>query len=148
MDSVRWKILLQFQCRNRLLLTGTPIQNTMAEVGSSKGLSFISALNRVIPTQNRISYSCPRRVLMLCTNYNPHIKGKIWTSFVLSGDICCFFLCGVFCLFVFISPVFLFSGLRQIHFFICLYSCNSDHSRNAIHLMQRLFMLEWKGNIL
>ncbi|KAJ3607259.1 hypothetical protein NHX12_026771 [Muraenolepis orangiensis] len=27
--SVRWKILLQFQCRNRLLLTGTPIQNTM-----------------------------------------------------------------------------------------------------------------------
>ena len=31
--SVRWKILLQFQCRNRLLLTGTPIQNTMAEVG-------------------------------------------------------------------------------------------------------------------
>uniref|UniRef100_A0A3Q3K3B0 Chromatin-remodeling ATPase INO80 n=1 Tax=Monopterus albus TaxID=43700 RepID=A0A3Q3K3B0_MONAL len=30
--SVRWKILLQFQCRNRLLLTGTPIQNTMAEL--------------------------------------------------------------------------------------------------------------------
>ena len=31
--SVRWKILLGFNCRNRLLLTGTPIQNTMAEVG-------------------------------------------------------------------------------------------------------------------
>ncbi|PKU34865.1 hypothetical protein llap_14831 [Limosa lapponica baueri] len=31
-SSVRWKILLQFQCRNRLLLTGTPIQNTMAEI--------------------------------------------------------------------------------------------------------------------
>ncbi|XP_030777592.1 chromatin-remodeling ATPase INO80 isoform X2 [Rhinopithecus roxellana] len=31
-SSVRWKILLQFQCRNRLLLTGTPIQNTMAEL--------------------------------------------------------------------------------------------------------------------
>uniref|UniRef100_A0A8C5D4H1 Chromatin-remodeling ATPase INO80 n=1 Tax=Gadus morhua TaxID=8049 RepID=A0A8C5D4H1_GADMO len=30
--SVRWKILLQFHCRNRLLLTGTPIQNTMAEL--------------------------------------------------------------------------------------------------------------------
>uniref|UniRef100_A0A669CGK4 Chromatin-remodeling ATPase INO80 n=1 Tax=Oreochromis niloticus TaxID=8128 RepID=A0A669CGK4_ORENI len=30
--DVRWKILLQFQCRNRLLLTGTPIQNTMAEL--------------------------------------------------------------------------------------------------------------------
>ena len=30
--SVRWKILLGFNCRNRLLLTGTPIQNTMAEV--------------------------------------------------------------------------------------------------------------------
>ncbi|ELU04541.1 hypothetical protein CAPTEDRAFT_220290 [Capitella teleta] len=31
-SSVRWKILLQFNCRNRLLLTGTPIQNTMAEL--------------------------------------------------------------------------------------------------------------------
>ncbi|KAG9480907.1 hypothetical protein GDO78_010270 [Eleutherodactylus coqui] len=31
-SSVRWRILLQFQCRNRLLLTGTPIQNTMAEL--------------------------------------------------------------------------------------------------------------------
>ncbi|CAN7995170.1 unnamed protein product, partial [Ixodes hexagonus] len=30
--SVRWKILLAFHCRNRLLLTGTPIQNTMAEL--------------------------------------------------------------------------------------------------------------------
>ncbi|KAI8484720.1 putative DNA helicase ino80 [Branchiostoma belcheri] len=30
--SVRWKILLGFSCRNRLLLTGTPIQNTMAEL--------------------------------------------------------------------------------------------------------------------
>lgn len=27
--SVRWKTLLGFQCRNRLLLTGTPIQNSM-----------------------------------------------------------------------------------------------------------------------
>lgn len=32
--SVRWKVLLSFSCRNRLLLTGTPIQNTMQEVGS------------------------------------------------------------------------------------------------------------------
>ena len=31
--SVRWKLLMSFNCRNRLLLTGTPIQNTMAEVG-------------------------------------------------------------------------------------------------------------------
>ena len=31
-SSVRWKILLGFNCRNRLLLTGTPIQNSMAEV--------------------------------------------------------------------------------------------------------------------
>ncbi|XP_072030901.1 chromatin-remodeling ATPase INO80-like [Amphiura filiformis] len=30
--SVRWKILLGFSCRNRLLLTGTPIQNSMAEL--------------------------------------------------------------------------------------------------------------------
>ncbi|KAK2185752.1 hypothetical protein NP493_223g02013 [Ridgeia piscesae] len=31
-SSARWKILLDFNCRNRLLLTGTPIQNTMAEL--------------------------------------------------------------------------------------------------------------------
>jgi len=31
-DSFRWKILLSFNCRNRLLLTGTPIQNNMAEL--------------------------------------------------------------------------------------------------------------------
>ena len=30
--SRRWKILLQFNARNRLLLTGTPIQNSMAEL--------------------------------------------------------------------------------------------------------------------
>lgn len=28
-SSVRWKTLLGFHCRNRLLLTGTPIQNNM-----------------------------------------------------------------------------------------------------------------------
>jgi len=32
MNSLRWKTLLNFGCRNRLLLTGTPIQNTMAEL--------------------------------------------------------------------------------------------------------------------
>ncbi|XP_039260752.2 chromatin-remodeling ATPase INO80-like [Styela clava] len=31
-SSARWKVLLDFNCRNRLLLTGTPIQNTMAEL--------------------------------------------------------------------------------------------------------------------
>ena len=31
-SSSRWKILLAFQCRNRLLLTGTPIQNNMQEL--------------------------------------------------------------------------------------------------------------------
>ncbi|CAI0439682.1 unnamed protein product [Linum tenue] len=30
--SIRWKTLLSFNCRNRLLLTGTPIQNSMAEL--------------------------------------------------------------------------------------------------------------------
>ncbi|CAN8254382.1 unnamed protein product [Cochlearia groenlandica] len=30
--SIRWKTLLSFSCRNRLLLTGTPIQNNMAEL--------------------------------------------------------------------------------------------------------------------
>ncbi|XP_018011987.1 chromatin-remodeling ATPase INO80 [Hyalella azteca] len=31
-NSQRWKLLLGFSCRNRLLLSGTPIQNTMAEL--------------------------------------------------------------------------------------------------------------------
>ena len=31
-SSIRWKTLLSFSCRNRLLLTGTPIQNNMAEL--------------------------------------------------------------------------------------------------------------------
>ena len=29
---MRWKLLLGFSCRNRLLLSGTPIQNSMAEL--------------------------------------------------------------------------------------------------------------------
>jgi DNA helicase INO80 len=33
-SSVRWQTLLRFKCRNRLLLTGTPIQNSMAELWS------------------------------------------------------------------------------------------------------------------
>lgn len=31
-SSARWKTLLGFNCRNRLLLTGTPIQNSMQEL--------------------------------------------------------------------------------------------------------------------
>ncbi|XP_065165682.1 chromatin-remodeling ATPase INO80 [Atheta coriaria] len=31
-SSMRWKTLLGFNCRNRLLLSGTPIQNSMAEL--------------------------------------------------------------------------------------------------------------------
>ncbi|KAI9309490.1 SNF2 family N-terminal domain-containing protein [Cunninghamella echinulata] len=31
-SSARWKMLLGFHCRNRLLLTGTPIQNSMQEL--------------------------------------------------------------------------------------------------------------------
>ncbi|XP_071454917.1 chromatin-remodeling ATPase INO80 [Hetaerina americana] len=31
-SSMRWKVLLSFNCRNRLLLSGTPIQNSMAEL--------------------------------------------------------------------------------------------------------------------
>lgn len=31
-SSTRWKMLLGFNCRNRLLLSGTPIQNSMAEL--------------------------------------------------------------------------------------------------------------------
>lgn len=31
-SSIRWKTLLSFNCRNRLLLTGTPVQNSMQEL--------------------------------------------------------------------------------------------------------------------
>jgi chromatin-remodeling ATPase INO80 len=31
-SSIRWKTLQGFACRNRLLLSGTPIQNNMAEL--------------------------------------------------------------------------------------------------------------------
>lgn len=31
-SSLRWRSLLSFRCRNRLLLTGTPIQNRMCEL--------------------------------------------------------------------------------------------------------------------
>ncbi|KAJ1679808.1 putative DNA helicase ino80 [Spiromyces aspiralis] len=31
-SSTRWKVLLRYHCRNRLLLTGTPIQNSMQEL--------------------------------------------------------------------------------------------------------------------
>lgn len=33
-NSSRWKALLQFPCRNRLLLTGTPLQNKLSELWS------------------------------------------------------------------------------------------------------------------
>ena len=33
-NSQRWKMLLEFKCRGRLLLSGTPIQNSMAELWS------------------------------------------------------------------------------------------------------------------
>ncbi|KAJ3217438.1 putative DNA helicase ino80, partial [Clydaea vesicula] len=33
-NSARWKTLLNFNCRNRLLLTGTPVQNSMQELWS------------------------------------------------------------------------------------------------------------------
>ena len=39
-SSVRWKTLLGFHCRNRLLLTGTPIQNNMQGMSSSARGNF------------------------------------------------------------------------------------------------------------
>jgi len=43
--SVRWKTLLGFQCRNRLLLTGTPIQNSMQ--GAAFTVLFFSTIHKV-----------------------------------------------------------------------------------------------------
>lgn len=40
-SSARWKTLLGFQCRNRLLLTGTPIQNSMQGVSLCYSFSLL-----------------------------------------------------------------------------------------------------------
>jgi hypothetical protein len=41
-SSARWNILLDFHCRNRLLLTGTPIQNSMqGKAASVRSLTSI-----------------------------------------------------------------------------------------------------------
>ena len=42
-SSVRWKTLFGFHCRNRLLLTGTPIQNNMQ--GMSSPVRGVSSSN-------------------------------------------------------------------------------------------------------
>lgn len=49
-SSARWKTLLGFQCRNRLLLTGTPIQNSMQGMIPSSSLSRVETytFNRVV----------------------------------------------------------------------------------------------------
>ena len=40
-SSARWKTLLGFHCRNRLLLTGTPIQNNMQGKEIDENESFV-----------------------------------------------------------------------------------------------------------
>ncbi|EIW86595.1 hypothetical protein CONPUDRAFT_45589 [Coniophora puteana RWD-64-598 SS2] len=47
-SSVRWKTLLGFHCRNRLLLTGTPIQNSMQ--GKSLLSQLWALLHFIMPT--------------------------------------------------------------------------------------------------
>jgi DNA helicase INO80 len=42
--SARWKSLLSLHCRNRLLLTGTPIQNSM------QGLELWALLHFIMPS--------------------------------------------------------------------------------------------------
>ena len=44
-NSMRWQSLLNFKARNRLLLTGTPIQNSLTELWSL--LHFIMHYERV-----------------------------------------------------------------------------------------------------
>jgi len=65
--SARWNILLDFQCRNRLLLTGTPIQNSMQ--GVSEPVQFVTwsktptrALG-LITLHHAVLVRLPRRVL-------------------------------------------------------------------------------------
>ena len=48
--SVRWKMLLGFNCRNRLLLTGTPIQNSMQEVRFGDSQYFKYFIQFIIET--------------------------------------------------------------------------------------------------
>jgi len=65
--SARWNILLDFQCRNRLLLTGTPIQNSMQ--GVSKPLLIMTWSKASIRTMGLVTFHhavlvrFPRRVL-------------------------------------------------------------------------------------
>lgn len=67
--SVRWKILLQFQCRNRLLLTGTPIQNTMAEVRVFYVQEWVGANHsELLTSMSLLSLSCGP----CCTSSCPH----------------------------------------------------------------------------
>jgi chromatin-remodeling ATPase INO80 len=55
-SSSRWKILLGLHCRNRLLLTGTPIQNTMQGTSpapflrDADGLELWALLHFIMPT--------------------------------------------------------------------------------------------------
>jgi DNA helicase INO80 len=58
-SSARWKTLLSFNCRNRLLLTGTPIQNSMAEVSSFSflvlyycSLPYLLRTNSLLPSSS------------------------------------------------------------------------------------------------
>ncbi|RKP21221.1 hypothetical protein ROZALSC1DRAFT_18959 [Rozella allomycis CSF55] len=46
-SSVRWKTLLNFNCRNRLLITGTPIQNSMQELWALLHFIMPTTLSRM-----------------------------------------------------------------------------------------------------
>jgi DNA helicase INO80 len=53
-NSQRWKTLLSFNSRNKLLLTGTPIQNTMAELWAL--LHFIMVIIKFIESLSIIYF--------------------------------------------------------------------------------------------
>jgi len=68
--SARWKTLLGLNCRNRLLLTGTPIQNSMAEVSLRARKCYSGMSNSFIKSFGRFS-------ILLCLLSSIHIKSLL-----------------------------------------------------------------------
>lgn len=64
-SSARWNTLLSFHCRNRLLLTGTPIQNSMQGTFSLKFMRLHADSSRTLgtsPFHHASIIRFPRRV--------------------------------------------------------------------------------------
>ncbi|UYV68955.1 INO80 [Cordylochernes scorpioides] len=83
--SSRWQVLRNFRCRNRLLLTGTPIQNNMAELRSTMGyvlglLQALSHLNILPHSQNVVCQLWSLLHFIMPTLFDSHTEFDEWFS--------------------------------------------------------------------